>query len=90
MFIELFKKFWATLTTSQIIQLKKTVSWRIISLVIVCGVTWVVSGSIELTLKIGIFDTLLKMLSYYGHERYWHRKYKAAKKLLKEQKDTNE
>ncbi len=72
---------------SQNIQLKKTASWTVISWSITTTltffVTWYVTGNIYsgigVGLGIGIVDRIIKIPSYYGHERLWHKKYKVAK-----------
>ena len=72
------------LRVSQKIQLLKTFSWTIISIVITTIIGWVITGDFYIGLGISIVDRIFKMASYYMHERYWHRRYKAEKKALKQ------
>jgi uncharacterized membrane protein len=64
---------------SQQIQLKKTVSWAFISVLITIIVGWAITNNIYYGLGIGLIDRLIKMIIYYSHERVWHGKYKMAK-----------
>ncbi len=69
--------------TSQRIQLKKTITWTVISFFVTTGIGWAVTGNIFIGLTVGAADRVIKMILYYWHERYWHKKYKAAKKAKK-------
>jgi len=71
------------LHVSQKIQMKKTISWTIISASITFFVTWAITGSWEFGLSVMIVGRLIKMPAYYRHERFWHRRYKEAKKIEK-------
>jgi len=51
----------------------KTISWRIIALIITTTITWIVTGSVKFAALIGGIDTLVKLLAYYYHERWWNR-----------------
>ena len=70
------------LHVSQKIQIKKTVSWTIISAIITFFITWVITGSWEFGLSVMVVGRIIKIFAYYRHERFWHRKYKEAKKAL--------
>lgn len=72
------------LKTSQQIQLKKTITWTIISIFITTLIGWAITGNIYIGIGIGVADRLIKMGVYYAHERFWHGKYKAAKALKKD------
>lgn len=69
-----------SMKTSQRIQLKKTITWTVISFLVTASVGWIVTGDIFIGLTVGAADRLIKMFLYYYHERMWHKKYKAAKK----------
>lgn len=72
---------------SQKIQLYKTVTWATISMTITALVAWALTGDWRIGAAIGIADRIIKMGVYYGHERYWHKKYKiekSEKKILME------
>lgn len=68
------------LHVSEKIQMKKTVSWTIISMNITFLVVFAFTGSWEFGLGISITERIIKIFAYYRHERFWHRKYKEAKK----------
>jgi uncharacterized membrane protein len=51
----------------------KAVTWRAGGTVITCLVAWLLTGSLDLAARIGIFDTLLKIGAFYVHERAWNR-----------------
>ena len=51
----------------------KSVSWRVFALVITFLVGWQVTGSLTAGLAIGGSDCLLKIGTYYLHERLWLR-----------------
>ena len=70
------------LTTSQKIQMKKTVSWTLISMSITFLVVFAFTHSWEWGASISLTERVCKIPAYYRHERYWHRKYKAAKKAI--------
>ncbi len=70
--------------TSQRIQLYKTVTWALISVTITSLVAWLITGDWRIGAAIGILDRVIKMGVYYGHERWWHKKYKHDKQLRAE------
>lgn len=49
----------------------KTISWRIASIIITFGVTILVTKSVRFAFSVSILDTLIKLFSYYFHERVW-------------------
>jgi len=53
--------------------LAKTVTWRIIALLITTGVVYAYSGDFTKSLTVGVVANLLKMVLYYMHERVWNR-----------------
>jgi len=66
--------------TSQSIQLRKTITWAVLSFCITGGVTWAYTGNFFAGLTVGIIDRLIKLPAYYGHERVWHKRYKEEKR----------
>jgi len=70
------------LKISEKIQIKKTVSWTLISTTITFLVVFAFTGSWEWGATISLTERIIKVLVYYPHERYWHRKYKTLKKTL--------
>jgi uncharacterized membrane protein len=51
--------------------LLKTLSWRIISLIVTFFISWYVTGSTLFAVSISVADTLSKFVMYYMHERAW-------------------
>ena len=51
----------------------KAVSWRLLALVITFSVSWIITRRFEFAITIGFVDSLIKIVTYYGHERIWNR-----------------
>jgi uncharacterized membrane protein len=51
----------------------KTLTWRIIATTTTIAVALIFTGSVEISLGIGIVEAILKMIFYYLHERTWDR-----------------
>ncbi len=51
----------------------KAVSWRIGGTAVTFTVALIISGNVDLAVKVGLFDTLVKVGAFYAHERLWHR-----------------
>lgn len=51
----------------------KTISWRIVGTADTMVLSWLITGSIEAGLQIGVADVTTKMVLYYLHERAWFR-----------------
>jgi len=51
----------------------KTLSWRAWATLITFLVSLIVMGEVKLAAEIGLLDTTVKLLAYYGHERLWVR-----------------
>lgn len=49
----------------------KTISWRIISLMLTFFICWIVTGSTIFAVSISVIDTFVKVVTYYLHERTW-------------------
>ena len=58
---------------SHLRSLCKTISWRFFATLITMGVAFVITHRLALALSIGFADTLIKLASYYFHERLWER-----------------
>ncbi|MCF7954469.1 MAG: DUF2061 domain-containing protein [Phycisphaerae bacterium] len=58
---------------SHIRSIAKALSWRVIATFVTFSVSWVMIGSVETAVKIGLLDTLIKFATYYFHERAWIR-----------------
>ncbi|HVU52239.1 MAG TPA: DUF2061 domain-containing protein [Polyangia bacterium] len=51
----------------------KSISWRILAGIITTCVALALTGKPDFAIKIGLADTLTKLLIYYLHERVWDR-----------------
>ncbi len=51
--------------------LLKTLSWRVWASLITLSLAWFFTKSFETSLKIGLVDTVAKLIVYYAHERMW-------------------
>jgi len=60
--------------------LLKTITWRILATLITILLAWVIVGDISVALNIGLVEVFVKMLAYYGHERFWFKYIRFRKK----------
>jgi len=51
----------------------KAVTWRVFAFAITVGTTWVITGEARLAAAVGTADTVLRIGSFYLHERAWNR-----------------
>ena len=51
----------------------KTFSWRIIGTLDTIIIGWIITGNPLIGLKIGGFESITKMLLYFGHEKLWYK-----------------
>ena len=51
----------------------KAASWRAIATVVTFFTAWFLTGTVDVAIKIGLLDTIIKMGAYYMHERGWNR-----------------
>ena len=51
----------------------KALSWRILATLTTVTIVFVITGELGLTVAVGGFDVVLKMILYYFHERGWNR-----------------
>lgn len=51
--------------------LAKTVSWRIIGTIDTVLLGWLITGNMEMGIKIGGIELITKMILYFFHERAW-------------------
>ncbi len=51
----------------------KALSWRACAVVITASVAWAVTGRLGVAATIGALDSMLKLVAYYLHERFWNR-----------------
>ncbi len=57
--------------TSQKRHILKTITWRVIGTIDTVILSWIISGSPTVGLKIGFVEVITKMALYYLHERFW-------------------
>ena len=50
----------------------KAISWRFIATLITFFTAWFLTGTVDVAMKIGLLDTVIKMGVYYTHERGWN------------------
>lgn len=60
------------LTPSVKTHIAKTISWRVLGTAGTIIIAWLISGNLEIGLKIGAVELVAKMLLYFLHERLWH------------------
>ena len=60
-----------TIASSQKRHLFKTITWRIIGTADTILLSWLISGSPNVGIKIGVVEVITKMVLYYVHERFW-------------------
>lgn len=51
----------------------KTITWRLVGTIDTIMLSWLISGSPETGLKIGLAEVCTKMILYYLHERAWYK-----------------
>jgi len=51
----------------------KALSWRFLATLITTALVLVITGEGSFAATIGLADTTLKLLIYFGHERLWNR-----------------
>ena len=50
----------------------KSLSWRIIGTLDTILISWLVTGTLQLALSIGLIELITKMILYFFHERIWN------------------
>ena len=51
----------------------KSLTWRAGGLVLTVGTAWLITRRVDVAASIGLVDTAVKLLAFYGHERLWLR-----------------
>lgn len=49
----------------------KAISWRITASVTTMIISYFITGNLDVALKIGLIETLMKIYLFYLHERLW-------------------
>jgi uncharacterized membrane protein len=50
----------------------KAISYRIYSTSITIGISYLVTGNLTAATTVGLFDFIVKLFTYYAHERIWY------------------
>ncbi len=53
--------------------ISKALSWRIVATMITSALVFMLTGNMDFAATVGLADTALKFLLYFGHERLWNR-----------------
>ena len=69
------EQFWfkSSIADSNKRHLIKTFSWRFVGTIDTIIFAWLLTGNPLTGLKIGLFETVSKMLLYFGHEKLWYK-----------------
>ena len=51
----------------------KTFSWRFIGTLDTFTISWIITGNLFAGVKIGLIETISKMILYFWHEKLWYR-----------------
>ena len=51
----------------------KTFSWRFIGTLDTFTISWIITGNLFTGVKIGLVETISKMILYFCHEKLWYR-----------------
>jgi uncharacterized membrane protein len=51
----------------------KTILWRIIGIISTSLLLWIMTGSLLLATSVGLVDTIIKLVLYWGFEKGWEK-----------------
>ena len=51
----------------------KTFSWRFIGTLDTFTISWIITGNLFAGVKIGLIETISKMILYFCHEKLWYK-----------------
>lgn len=51
----------------------KSITWRLVGTIDTVVLGWLITGNLEIGLKIGGVEVITKMVLYYFHERLWYK-----------------
>lgn len=54
--------------------LKKAITYKLGTLLLTLGIVYVVTGALDISIKIGAVSFTLKLIYYYFHEKLWEKK----------------
>lgn len=60
-----------TKARSHLVSIGKALTWRVVALACTAGTTYVLTGSLQTAVTIGLVDSAVKLGLYYMHERAW-------------------
>lgn len=58
---------------SNLTLLYKTILWRIIGIISTSALLWYMTGSLLLATSVGLADTIIKLVLYWGFEKKWEK-----------------
>ena len=58
---------------SHVRSIVKAVTWRAGGTLVTFLVAWIITQKLELSIQIGLIDTIIKIGAFYGHERLWNK-----------------
>lgn len=50
----------------------KTISWRILAIIVTFVLVFLITGDLNFSYQIGLIETITKMILYFIHERLWY------------------
>ena len=59
----------------------KSITWRLVGTIDTIILSWVITGNLQIGLKIGGVEVVTKMILYYFHERLWFNYVKLGRKI---------
>lgn len=61
----------AKIKTKHSRSIAKALTWRVVATITTTLIVFLATGSLSLSLGVGVFDIIIKLLLYYFHERAW-------------------
>jgi uncharacterized membrane protein len=60
----------------------KSITWRLVGTIDTVILSWIITGNLEIGLRIGGIEVITKMILYYYHERIWFKHIKLGRKTM--------
>ena len=51
----------------------KAITWRVIATLTTILLAWLFTNDIDIALKFGVVEVIIKLTAYYFHERVWYK-----------------
>jgi len=51
----------------------KSITWRVIATLTTILLAWLFTNDIDIALKFGAVEVIIKLIAYYFHERMWYK-----------------